>query len=121
MIDRRRLGKVGLAALLFAGYYEFVRHTGAGIPCLFRCVFRLRCPGCGITHMLMAMGRGDFRGAFHSHPVIFCFGPFLGWILIKCLGNYLCSRKTIWKKWESSGMLVFLIALILFGILRNIL
>ena len=120
MMDHRRLGKAGLAALLLVGYYGFVRYTGMGVPCLFRFIFHLQCPGCGVTHMLMAMGKGDFSGAFHSHPVIFCFGPFLIWILAKSLGNYLFSRKTVWKKWESAGMLVFLAALILFGIFRNV-
>ena len=97
MIDHRRLGKVGLAAFILVGYYGFVRYTGTGIPCLFRFVFHLKCPGCGITHMLLALGRGDFQGAFYSHPVLFCFSPFLGWILLKYLGNYLCSRKTVLK------------------------
>ncbi len=121
MIDHRRLGKAGLAALLLAGYYGFVRYTGTGIPCLFRFVFHIKCPGCGITHMMLAMGRGDFSEAFHSHPVIFCFAPFLCWILIKYLAGYLRCRKTVWKKWESAGMLVFLTSLLLFGVLRNIL
>lgn len=121
MMDHRRLGKVGLAALFFVGYYEFVRRTGMGIPCLFRCVFHLQCPGCGITHMLLAMMRGDFSGAFYSHPVIFCFMPFLGWILVKNFGNYLFSRKTVWKKWESAGMFVFLVVLLLFAVIRNLL
>lgn len=120
MIDHRRLKKAGMAALILAAYYGFVRYTGTGIPCLFRFVFHLKCPGCGITHMLLALGKGDLSGAFHSHPVIFCFGPFLLWLLMKSLGNYLFSRKTVWKKWESAGMLVFLAALLSFGILRNI-
>lgn len=120
MIDRRRLEKAGLAALLLAGYYGFVRYTGTGIPCLFRFVFHLECPGCGITHMVMAMAEGDLSGAFLSHPVLFCFLPFLGWICLKSLGNYLYSRRTVWKKWESVGIGLFLTVLLLFGIVRNI-
>lgn len=69
--------------------------------------------------MLLALGSGDLAEAFFSNPVIFCFAPFLGWILIKSLGNYLFVKKTIWRKWESAGMVLLLVFLILFGIARN--
>ncbi len=105
--------------MLLAGYYGFVRHTGIGIPCLFRYIFHLQCPGCGITHMLLFLGRGDFQEAFHSHPVIFVFLPFLGWVIIKSVWNYLFTKKTVWKKWEYAGMLLFLTVLLLFGVIRN--
>ncbi|MCI8333726.1 MAG: DUF2752 domain-containing protein [Lachnospiraceae bacterium] len=63
-MDSRRLGKAGLEVLLLAGYYGFVKYTGIGILCLFRYIFHLQCPGCGITHMLTALGSGNFPGAF---------------------------------------------------------
>lgn len=119
-MDGKRLGKAGMVILLLAGYYIFVRYTGIGIPCLFRYVFHLQCPGCGITHLLLSLGRGDIYGAFCSHPVIFCFMPFLFWIIIKSVGNYLFTKKTVWRKWESAGMWLLASVLILFGIFRNI-
>ena len=103
MIDRRRLGKVGLAAFILVGYYGFVRYTGTGIPCLFRFVFHLKCPGCGITHMLLALGKGDLSGAFHSHPVIFCFGPFLLWLLINPLETIYFPGKRSGKNGNPPG------------------
>ncbi len=118
-MDRKRLGKAGLAAAFFAGYYGFVRYTGTGVPCLFRYIFHLQCPGCGVTHMLLALGEGDLAEAFRSNPIIFCFMPFLGWIFVKLLYHYLYIKKIVWRKWESAGMMLLLLCLILFGIVRN--
>lgn len=106
--------------MLLVGYYGFVRHTGTGIPCLFRYFFHLKCPGCGITHMLLALAKGDFREAFYSNPAVFCFLPFLCWIIIKSLVNYLYVKKTVWKMWETAGMIFFLVILTVFGVVRNI-
>lgn len=106
-------------AVFLAGYYGFVRYTGTGVPCPVRYIFHLQCPGCGITHMLLALGNRDWAGAFYSNPVIFCFLPFLAWVIVKMSVNYLFLKKTIWKKWESAGMLLLLAALLVFGIVRN--
>lgn len=70
--------------------------------------------------MLLALARGEIREAFFSHPVIFCALPFLGWILARLSGNYIMCRKTVWKKWEQTGMVLFLVLLTGFAILRNI-
>lgn len=115
-----RLRNVLVALLIFAGYYGFVRYTGAGLPCLFRYFFHWKCPGCGVTHMLLYASEGDFSRAFQSHPVIFCFSPFLAWILGKSLWNYVRGEGTVWKKWESAGMLLFLAVLLAFFVLRNV-
>lgn len=43
-------------------------HTcGFGV-CLFRWVFGVDCPGCGITRSVMALLNGDVIGAFRLHP-----------------------------------------------------
>lgn len=121
MISFKRLMYVLAVCLCLAGYYEIVKYTGTGIPCLFWYIFHLQCPGCGVTHMLLAVLHGDLKEAFLSHPIIFCFSPFLGWILLKSIGNYLRCTTPVWEKWERSGMALFLAALLLFGMLRNIL
>ncbi|MEE2738038.1 MAG: DUF2752 domain-containing protein [Planctomycetota bacterium] len=41
------------------------------IPCLFRTLTGLVCPGCGMTHACLAFARGDFLSAWQDHP--FCF------------------------------------------------
>ena len=53
--------------------------TGAGVllllwqqfrlPCLFRAVTRIPCPGCGMTRAWLAALRLDFPAAFRWHPM----------------------------------------------------
>ena len=43
---------LGMAGLL---YGIFVSYTGLAIPCLFRKVTGLLCPGCGVTGMCVAL------------------------------------------------------------------
>ncbi len=54
-----------LAFLLPAGglYALFVHATGLMIPCPFRLITGLKCPGCGMTHMCMSLLRLDFKAA----------------------------------------------------------
>ena len=116
----KRLRNILALSLCFVIYYGIIRYTGKGIPCFFRYIFHLQCPGCGITHMFLALAKGDLKEAYQSNPVIFCFSPFLGWILIKSICNYIKCTKTSWHKWENCGMLLLLVALLIFGVIRNI-
>ena len=97
MISFKRLMYVLAVCLCLAGYYEIVKYTGTGIPCLFRYIFHLQCPGCGVTHMLLAVLHGDLKEAFLSHPIILLFAVpgmdsfKINWKLFKmyhaCLGK----------------------------------
>lgn len=60
---------LGMAGLL---YGIFVSYTGLAIPCLFRKVTGLLCPGCGVTGMCVALLHLDWRGAFSCHPGAVC-------------------------------------------------
>lgn len=45
-----------------------------GPPCLFRRVFHLPCPGCGLTRSFKAVWRGEWLYALRLHPLgPFCF------------------------------------------------
>lgn len=112
--------KLIVVFFLLAGYAVFVMYTGTGFPCLFRYFFHIQCPGCGITHMLLALAEGDFVSAFHYHPVVFVAGPFLLWVLYRNLRAYLTDGDACWRGWEKTGMMVVLILLIGFGVVRNI-
>ena len=53
------------AFFLLAGviYIALFRVFGTGVPCLFRRVTGLLCPGCGMSRALGALSRGDIRQA----------------------------------------------------------
>jgi hypothetical protein len=46
--------------------------------CIVQYLFRIPCPGCGITRSLIALSRLDMGAAWRSNPV----GPFLGGFLL---------------------------------------
>lgn len=120
MVNPKRFRNILALGFCLAGYYGIVRYTEKGIPCLFHYVFHLKCPGCGITHMLLALSRGRLGAAFQSNPVIFCFLPFITWIVLKAIRGYLSCNKVNWKKWENNGMLALLVILVAFGFVRNL-
>ena len=80
----RRLGG-GCALLLAAGlgYALWVRLTGLAIPCPFRAVTGLLCPGCGVTRLCLALLRGDFPAAWSANPVLLLLLPVLAALAVR--------------------------------------
>ena len=58
-----------VAAIMLLGTLVLAIFEAPGIPCLFREVAQLPCPGCGLTRSLKAMWSGDFMIAFRYHPL----------------------------------------------------
>lgn len=110
-----------LCAVLIIGivYFVLITLTDVGIPCIFRLITGLYCPGCGITTMFLRLARLDFIGAFHANAAVLCLSPF--WIIYGIVkiffspkwteNNSIAEKVLIWSS---------LILLILFGIMRNI-
>ena len=68
----RRVPWVALAALLAglgAWAAAFLQPVADLLPgCAFKRLTGLACATCGLTRSIMALGRGDWREAFHWHP-----------------------------------------------------
>jgi len=56
--------------LHLAGYSLLAALPKAGL-CPFRAVTGLLCPGCGITHAFLSLGRLDLAGAYAQNPLVF--------------------------------------------------
>ena len=108
-----------VAVLLAAGlaYGLFASRFG-GIPCPFRLATGLQCPGCGVTTLLLAAGRGDFAAAFAANPFLFCTWP-------------LPAALAVWQGWRRAEgrpfgrraerlALLYAAALLLWGGARNL-
>ena len=81
--NQKKLLKDTLVCIcLLAAYYVFIRLTGVCIPCVFRKVTGLKCPGCGLTAMCMYIIQFRFADAFHANPLMFVLSPFLAAALI---------------------------------------
>jgi hypothetical protein len=50
--------------------------------CLFQTFLHVPCPGCGITHALLAIARLDFAAAWRANPAGFVVGAFFALQLI---------------------------------------
>lgn len=100
------------------GYYLWLNFTHLGIPCPFRMITGWLCPGCGITHMLIALIHLDFHTAYLENPFLLLTLPFvIGQIIYQ---RYLQLTKQVNPQWNQVLLWLYVIALIIFGILRNL-
>ncbi len=122
MKERAKLLVRNLAALLFFGltYAWMAIHWGVYIPCVFRMITGLKCPGCGISHMCLDLLRFRFRSAFFDHPVLFVLLPVMGVIALKKFYEYVKTGNKRLSSIENKIMVASIVILILFGIIRNI-
>lgn len=120
---RERIKKASIigAAVLLCGcaYAVFFKKTGIGIPCLFHYVTGLKCPGCGITRMLISILRLDFAAAFQYNAAVLCLLPFLLPLLGYWIYRYI--RYGIRQNPKSIEAIcwVFVGLLLVWGVVRN--
>jgi hypothetical protein len=86
--------------LLFAQSEFDINSTGL---CIFKWVFCVDCPACGVTHAAMSLFSGHFREAFHYNPggpiVIGLIGGVVFYLSIILLGGYTGLEWAKEKKW----------------------
>ena len=69
------LAKIFLISLALAGIY--IRFSGQAfeavyfLPCIFKGVTGMPCPGCGMTRACLAILQGEFSTAWRYHPFSF--------------------------------------------------
>lgn len=122
MIKRFLKVVMGTILMILIGivYLQWYRLTGIGIPCMFRKITHLYCPGCGVTRMCIYLSRLDFYHAFRSNPLIMIIAPILLIIMIRYARSYILYNKKYLLKREVCIVYVMLISLLIFGVLRNI-
>ena len=108
---------LGMAGLL---YGILVSYTGLAIPCLFRKVTGLLCPGCGVTGMCVALLHLDWRGAFSCHPVLFVLLLPLTAVFICGAAGYVQNGRFRFARWQNLILYVSVAALVIFGVVRNL-
>ena len=108
---------LGMAGLL---YGIFVSYTGLAIPCLFRKVTGLLCPGCGVTGMCVALLHLNWKGAFFCHPVLFVLLLPLTAVFICSAAVYVQNCRFRFARWQNLILYVSVAALVIFGVVRNL-
>lgn len=116
-VKRLLLGAAVLLALGLA-YAAFASATGLLIPCPFRTVTGWKCPGCGVSHLCLALLRLDFAAAWAANPGLFCALPVLVVLLGTEVRRYVSGAAAF--RWEGPLAWGLVIWLILWGIVRNL-
>ena len=121
---KRRTSRVmgtGAAALLIGcAYALFYRGTGLGIPCPFRALTGMKCPGCGVTRMLVSLMRLDVRGAFGYNAALLCMLPALLAMLIERAVTYVRTGRRRAGRIEHALSWPLVGALLIWGVARNV-
>lgn len=124
MERRRRLGRLlgGAGLLLAAGlaYALWVRATGLALPCPFRAVTGLLCPGCGITRLCLALLRGDWAGAWRANPALLPMLPILAALAVRLSVRYVREGSAVLTRRENALVWVLAALLAAWGIVRNL-
>ena len=96
-------------------YYLF---TGNGIPCIFKKLTGLYCPGCGITRMFLSLLRLDIYQAFRYNPLVFIL--LVSYIFFTIIDLVKYSKTNKHLKISNKIYWTLLILVFCFAILRNI-
>lgn len=110
------------AILLAAGgaYGILLHYTGIGLVCPFNFVTGWKCPGCGVTHMCLALLQLDFKAAFMANPALFLSAPLLVILFIPYLIGYIMTGKRQMRFWQNAVLWICIVILVLYGIARNV-
>lgn len=121
---KQRAAKVLLvtAAILAGGllYAYGANHWGWWLPCIFNQLTGLRCPGCGVARMCLAILRLDFQRAFYWNPVVFCMLPVLAYLYIYAVCRYIRCGNMRLNRWQTALCWIMVILLLIFTVFRNL-
>ena len=93
--------------------------TGYGIPCVFRLVTGLKCPGCGLTHAYIELLKGNIHGAMNYNALSITLMPVLALYLFIKAVIFVKNGSRRTSIVEYIFYTICLITLMLFFIYRN--
>ena len=117
---KQQLLALGLAVAVCVIYLFFGDMLGVYVPCIFRKITHLYCPGCGITRMLAAILTGDFYQALRYNPLICILLPLAIVYLVDYLINQARGRKSLLVRTPNWVWILMIVALVIYGIMRNL-
>ncbi len=121
---KKRIGRVALAVALFffAGfsYAAFIKLTGWRIPCVFRLITGLKCPGCGITHSSVCFMHFDYAGMVRYNLFAPAILVFTGWVFAYTSLHYIKTGKYRLGTGCTPAEIIFLSSFVIWWVVRNI-
>ena len=120
--ERWRFVKRGVLEVMGLGIAYTIRVTVTDIfiPCPFYALTGLKCPGCGISHCLLALMRFDVETAFVENGLVVILLPFALVYGLYRAYQYIKKGKTDFAVWEAVVLSLVLVAAIGFGVMRNL-
>ena len=109
--------RTGIIVLLGLAYGCFADITGISVPCPVRYLTGVLCPGCGITTLFLSVAHGDLQSAKQANAFIFYTLPLL---IVLCYYGVIASHSRVSFLVNRFLMPLYLVALLAFGIYRNI-
>lgn len=109
--------------LIAAGlFYAFICNLAGRpiIPCLFHMLTGLYCPGCGVSHMCLALLSLDPIAAFKANAAIFLLLPPCLLLGLLMAVHYIKTGDSHPGPIQSIILCCMIIILLLFGLLRNL-
>ena len=100
-------------------YLSVVALTGHGIPCFFRRLTGLQCPGCGMTHAIFSFIHGNYAEAIRYNILSVTICPLIGLFLIIKSIKYINTGEEEFTYIDVFFLITCLITCVLFFILRN--
>lgn len=117
----KTLKPIFLLLLIGGIYVVLIYTTGFKIPCPFRYVTGLDCPGCGVSRVILSYLKLDFKTAFYTNPVITVILPILFVDFIYHKYHYVVhDNKKDFNKLENIVLYIMIGALILYAVIKNI-
>ncbi len=112
--------KGAVILMLGCAYFVWLSLTGLGIPCVFRLATGLKCPGCGVTRMIMSLLRLDLAAAFTHNAVLLCMLPLLLSLAAVSLVRYVRTGSRAMTRTENALVLFSAAVLVAWGVVRNL-
>ncbi len=112
-------GGLILTAILQAA--DILTLTDLDMPCSFRSVTGLYCPGCGGTHAVCSLAKGHILQSFREHPFVpytaLCFLIYLVWNTIATIEG---GRKFRFFHFHTAYVYIGIAILLIQWIVKNI-
>ncbi len=109
-----------LVIALLAAYAIVFKFLNWGLPCIFRSITGLECPGCGLTRSLAAMLTFDIKRLMQLNPVLPFYIAYLSWVAVSASMRYVKGEKDLLGGIPLWTLIVFLCVCFVHTIVRNL-